>query len=65
MRRTFTTEVHATFDANEAVALGLLDRAVEVATRVGELRIEWDGSDSGTVLMTGPVETVFEGSIEL
>jgi diaminopimelate epimerase len=46
------------------IRLGLLDGAVEVQTRGGPLRVEWDGG-SGTVLMTGPAETVFEGSIEL
>jgi len=46
------------------IRLGLLDAAVEVHTRGGLLRIEWAGGDSH-VLMTGPAETVFEGSIAL
>ncbi len=46
------------------IRLGLLDAAVEVQTRGGSLRIEWAGGDSH-VLMTGPAETVFEGSIAL
>ena len=46
------------------IRLGLLDAAVEVSTRGGSLRIEWAGADSH-VLMTGPAQTVFEGSIEL
>ena len=46
------------------IRLGLLDAAVEVQTRGGSLRIEWAGADSH-VLMTGPAQTVFEGSIDL
>jgi diaminopimelate epimerase len=46
------------------IRLGLLDRRVEVHTRGGRLAIEWAGGDA-SVLMTGPAETVFEGSIEL
>ena len=46
------------------IRLGLLDAAVEVSTRGGSLRIEWAGADSH-VLMTGPAQTVFEGSIDL
>jgi diaminopimelate epimerase len=38
------------------IRLGLLDNAVEVQARGGQLRIEWAG---------GPAETVFEGEIEL
>ena len=45
------------------IRLGLLDTSVEVSTRGGQLRIEWDGN--GHVLMTGPAETVFDGRIEL
>ncbi|WP_326534487.1 diaminopimelate epimerase [Pseudorhodoferax sp.] len=45
------------------IRAGLLDGAVEVQTRGGLLRIEWDGQ--GSVFMTGPAETVFEGEIEL
>jgi diaminopimelate epimerase len=46
------------------IRLGLLDAAVEVQTRGGPLRIEWAGAASH-VLMTGPAQTVFEGSIDL
>ena len=45
------------------IRAGLLDAAVEVQARGGLLRIEWDGV--GSVFMTGPAETVFQGSIEL
>jgi len=52
--------------------LGLLDAAVEVQTRGGELRIEWAGLDAAhpagfdaPVFMTGPAQTVFEGEIAL
>jgi diaminopimelate epimerase len=49
------------------ILLGWFDRAVEVHTRGGDLRIEWphDAPHEGHVLMTGPAETVFEGEIEL
>jgi diaminopimelate epimerase len=46
------------------IRLGLLDRQVEVHTRGGRLAIEWGGGDA-SVLMTGPAETVYEGTIEL
>ncbi len=46
------------------IRLGLLDDAVEAHTRGGALRIEWAGGDSH-VLMTGPAETVFEGTFTL
>ena len=39
---------------------GLLDSAVHVLTRGGELAIRWDGPGK-PVLMTGPAQTVFEG----
>jgi diaminopimelate epimerase len=39
---------------------GLLDSAVRVGTRGGELAIRWDGPGE-PVLMTGPATTVFEG----
>jgi diaminopimelate epimerase len=45
------------------IRAGRLDAAVEVQARGGLLRIEWDGA--GPVFMTGPAETVFEGSISL
>ena len=46
------------------IRLGWLDRSVQVHARGGELLIEWP-SDTSSVLMTGPAETVFEGAIEL
>jgi diaminopimelate epimerase len=46
------------------IRLSLLDRHVEVQTRGGRLAVEWAGGDA-SVLMTGPAETVFEGSIDL
>ena len=49
------------------IRLGWLDRRVTVHTRGGDLLIEWPAAadDSGSVLMTGPAEFVFEGEIEL
>ena len=46
------------------IRLGLLDHRVEVQTRGGRLAVEWAGGNA-SVLMTGPAETVFEGTIEL
>jgi diaminopimelate epimerase len=46
------------------IRLGWLDRRVRVATRGGELLIEWPADDA-PVLMTGPAEFVFEGEIDL
>ncbi len=46
------------------IRLGRLDTSVEVETRGGLLRIDWDGSAQGPVRMTGPATTVFEGEIE-
>jgi diaminopimelate epimerase len=43
---------------------GLLDSPVHVATRGGELSIEWQGVGQ-PVLMTGPAVTVFEGEIDI
>ncbi|HIP53106.1 MAG TPA: diaminopimelate epimerase [Chromatiales bacterium] len=43
---------------------GLLDERVEVGLRGGDLVIEWQGGEA-PVWMTGPAQTVFEGSIEL
>ncbi len=45
------------------IRAGWLDGAVEVQARGGQLRIEWDGT--GSVFMTGPAETVFDGEITL
>jgi diaminopimelate epimerase len=42
---------------------GRLERKVDVETRGGQLTIEWDGQ--GSVFMTGPAVTVFEGEIEI
>ncbi|ABE48467.1 diaminopimelate epimerase [Methylobacillus flagellatus KT] len=43
---------------------GLLQSPVRVATRGGELIIAWEGGGQ-PVWMTGPAETVFEGSIDI
>jgi diaminopimelate epimerase len=45
------------------IRLGWLDARVDVHARGGVLTIEWPGQ--GSVHMTGPAETVFEGEIEL
>ena len=47
------------------IRLGLLDARVEVQARGGRLVIDWAGGAGDTVRMTGPAQTVFEGSIEL
>lgn len=44
------------------VLRGLLDRAVRVSTRGGDLGISWAG-EGQPVMMTGPAVTVFEGEI--
>ena len=46
------------------IRLGLLDARVDVATRGGDLTIEWAGGAS-PVRMTGPAVTVFEGQIDI
>ena len=46
------------------IRLGLLDAAVTVHTRGGDLHIAWAGGDA-PVLMTGPATTVFKGDIDL
>lgn len=43
---------------------GMVDDAVTVQLRGGELLIRWAGGQS-SLLMTGPAETVFEGTIDL
>lgn len=43
---------------------GLLDSPVCVEVRGGSLEIAWDGGDA-PVLMTGPAETVFDGTLTL
>jgi diaminopimelate epimerase len=50
--------------AAAGISGGLLDSPVRVATRGGELDIEWAG-EGAPVIMTGPACTVFEGEIEL
>ncbi|MEC8126458.1 MAG: diaminopimelate epimerase [Pseudomonadota bacterium] len=44
--------------------LGQLDRDVIVATRGGNLQIEWQG-EGYDLMMTGPAESVFEGEFRL
>jgi diaminopimelate epimerase len=46
------------------IARGLLDSPVRVETHGGPLSIAW-GGEGRPVMMTGPAETVFEGTIEL
>jgi diaminopimelate epimerase len=46
------------------ISRGLLDSPVRVATRGGDLLINWGGG-TRPVLMTGPAQTVFEGEISL
>jgi diaminopimelate epimerase len=43
---------------------GLLDARVDVETRGGDLTIEWQGEGT-PVMMTGPAEIVFEGTLEI
>lgn len=47
-----------------AIRRGLLQSPVRVTTRGGELTIAWQGNGQ-PVWMTGPAETVFEGSIDI
>ena len=49
------------------MAQGLLDPVVQVQTRGGPLRIEWQGQSDphAPVFMSGPATPVFEGEIEL
>jgi diaminopimelate epimerase len=46
------------------IARNLLDARVDVETRGGVLTIEWQG-EGNPVMMTGPAETVFEGTLTL
>jgi diaminopimelate epimerase len=46
------------------ITRGLLDARVDVETRGGVLTIEWQG-EGKPVMMTGPAETVFEGTLTL
>jgi len=50
------------------ISRGLLDAAVKVSTRGGDLMVRWQGETSkenSPVWMTGPAVTVFDGEIEL
>jgi diaminopimelate epimerase len=47
------------------IRAGWFDGAVELQARGGLLRIEWSGELDASVFMTGPAETVFQGTIEL
>ena len=46
------------------ITRNLLDTRVDVETRGGTLTIEWQG-EGRPVMMTGPAETVFEGTLTL
>jgi diaminopimelate epimerase len=52
-----------------AMAIGVLwdrlDNVVDVELAGGTLQIEWAGSPSDSLWMTGPAESVFEGTIDL
>ena len=50
--------------AVSGIQLGLLQSPVLVHARGGKLQIAWAGEENA-VMMTGPAEMVFEGSIEL
>jgi diaminopimelate epimerase len=50
--------------AVSGIRWGLLDSPVQVHTRGGELQIVWQG-EGGSVLMTGPARTVYEGEIDI
>ena len=43
---------------------GLTEHQVTVRLLGGDLKIQWDGKD-GSVYMTGPARTVFEGTVDL
>ena len=47
-----------------AIAQKRLDSPVEVQTRGGTLTISWAGGDNA-VVMKGPAETVFDGTLEI
>ena len=49
------------------ISRGLLDSAVKVSTRGGDLMVRWEGeaSENEPVRMTGPAVAVFDGEIEL
>ncbi len=46
------------------IQLGRLQSPVSVSARGGELHISWQG-DASPVMMTGPAETVFTGTVTL
>jgi diaminopimelate epimerase len=46
------------------ITLGLLDRGVRVATRGGDLSVEWL-VEGAAVMMTGDAVRVFDGEIEI
>jgi diaminopimelate epimerase len=46
------------------ISQGLLDSPVRVETRGGALTIAWPGGDNA-VVMKGPAETVFDGTLEI
>ncbi len=46
------------------IRLGLLENQVKVRLRGGKLDIQWQGGDE-PIIMTGPSETIFEGTIKL
>lgn len=63
---TFACGTGACAAVAHGVLVGSLDEEVEVLTRGGKLRIEWQQSDpTASILMTGPTKTVFHGEIEL
>lgn len=49
------------------ISRGLLDSAVKVSTRGGDLMVRWEGeaNENEPVWMTGPAVAVFDGEIEL
>lgn len=60
---TFACGTGACASAVAAILNGLTEDEVTVRLQGGELRIRWD-RENGHVFMTGPAETVFEGTIE-
>ena len=44
---------------------GILERKVQVELPGGILLIEWSGNNNDDVMMTGPLEEVFEGTIKI
>lgn len=60
---TFACGTGACASAAAAILNGLTEDEVTVRLQGGELKIRWD-RENGHVFMTGPAETVFEGTIE-